>query len=83
MMNHPHSTQLLDRAEIERAISRAKALRAETFRTSCAAMIGFVCTLVSTIFTNLAKLRGRAEHGERVHILTQTKDAASRPASAR
>jgi hypothetical protein len=79
----PHSTQLLDRAEIERAISTAKALRTEMFRTSGAAMIGFVCSFVSTIFSGLAKLRSRGESGERVHILTQTEDAASRPASAR
>ncbi len=45
MTKHSHSSQLLDRAEIDRAIDRAKALRAEMFRTCFRAFIGFVRTL--------------------------------------
>ncbi len=81
MTKHPHPNQLSERAEIERTINRAKALRAEMFRTACAAMIGFVCALVRTTFSNVATFRSRYERW-RVHIL-QSEDAASGPASAR
>jgi hypothetical protein len=83
MAKHPHETHLLDRAEVERAIEQAKALRAEMFRTGCAAIVGFVRTLMSTTIASLATLRSRGEGGERVHMLTQTEDAASGSASAR
>jgi hypothetical protein len=44
MTRHSHPTELLDRAEIDRAINRAKALRAETFRTCFGAFIRVVRT---------------------------------------
>ncbi len=83
MTKHPHATQLLDPAEIDRAMRRAKALRAEMLETCCAAMFGLLYKLVSSTFVSSARSTSRSESGERVRVLTQTDNAASKPASAR
>jgi hypothetical protein len=53
MTQHSQTNQLLDPAEIERAINRAKVLRAETFRACFRAFIGFVRTLQGFAFSSV------------------------------
>ncbi len=68
MTKHSHPTQLLDRAEIDRAVNRAKALRAEMFRTSFRAFVDFVRALPGDGFSSVTTLRSSSEWTESSHI---------------
>jgi hypothetical protein len=68
MTKQSHATELLDRSQIDRAINRAKAVRAEMFRSCLGAFIDFVRTLPGATISGVTTLKSSSEWKESPHI---------------